>query len=463
MGELNFEDRMSDSDALMWSIEKDPMLRSTITAVLFLDRAPDPDHFRSLLERGTRVVPRMRQRVRHNPLSVAPPRWENDPHFDIGYHLRTVRAGSTQDRRAVLDLAEPMAMSGFDRARPLWEALVVEDLADGGAAVIMKIHHAITDGVGAVQIALVMFELERDASLASTPDAPDALVMSQFDRFIDAFQHEQRRTMGIAKRLPGETVSAIGSLVTDPVGTVRRVGEAVSSVARLVAPANVPLSPVLTGRSLSVLFDTFEGPLADAKAAARKAGGHLNDAFLAATAAGMRRYHDDLGHPVDHLRVSMPINLRGANDADATGNNFAPARFAMPVSLTDPVKAMAAIRDLVISQRGEPALAAVEPMARLLNRLPTSFTTGLFGAMLKGVDLVASNVPGAPIPIYTAGAEVLANYAFGPLVGAAVNITLLSYLGDLCIGINVDPAAVPDPEHFVACYRAGWNEILAVG
>jgi diacylglycerol O-acyltransferase len=219
---------------------------------------------------------------------------------------------------------------------------------------------------------------------------------------------------------------------------------------------------VLTGRSLSVHFDTVVLSLADAKAAARQAGGHLNDAFLAATAAGMRRYHDDLGHPVDHLRVSMPINLRAAGDTDATGNNFAPARFAIPISITDPIEAMGAMRDLVLSQRGEPALAAVEPMARLLNQLPTSVTTGLFGAMLKGVDLVASNVPGAPVPIYTAGAEVLANYAFGPLVGAAVNITLLSYLDELCIGINVDPGAVPDPEHFVACYRAGWDEILAI-
>src|SRR4051794_25819162 len=187
---------MSDSDALMWSIEKDPMLRSTITAVLLLDRAPDTARFRHLLDRGTRLVPRMRQRVRGNPLSVAPPRWEVDPNFDLDFHIRTVRAGTTRDLRAVLDLAEPIAMAGFDRARPLWEALVVEDVAiegrdEPGAAVIMKIHHAITDGVGAVQIAMVMFELEREASLGEMPDAPAVKVMSQLERFIDAFEHER--------------------------------------------------------------------------------------------------------------------------------------------------------------------------------------------------------------------------------------------------------------------------------
>src|SRR6478609_8368660 len=192
MGELRFEQRMTDSDALMGTIEKDPMLRSTITSVLVLDRAPDSDRFRTLIDRGTRLVPRMRQRVRGNPLSVAPPRWEVDPNFDLSYHLRWVGGTGDRDLRSVLDMAEPMAMQGFDRARPLWEMLVITDLADGGAALIMKIHHAITDGVGAVQIALVLFELEREAALADMPDAPEVAVMGQVGRFVDAFQHEQR-------------------------------------------------------------------------------------------------------------------------------------------------------------------------------------------------------------------------------------------------------------------------------
>ncbi len=463
MAGLRFEHRMSDSDALMWTIEKDPMLRSTITAVLVLDRAPDAAHLRHLLERGTRLVPRMRQRVRSNPLSVAPPRWEVDPHFDLDYHLRTVRAGGARDLRAVLDLAEPMAMQGFDRARPLWEMVVVEDLADGGAAVVMKIHHAITDGVGAVQIALVLFELTRDAPDADLPDAPVAAVMGQLQRFIDAFEHEGRRNLGIAKRLPDAAASAATSGVTDPVGTVRRFSETAASIARLAAPANVPLSPVMTGRSLSVHFDTVTVGLDEAKAAARAAGGRLNDAFLAATTAGLRRYHEALGQPVAALRISMPINLRDADEADATGNNFAPARFLIPTDLTDPVEAMGTMRTLVAEQRAEPALAVVEPLARILNRLPTSMATGLFGTMLKGVDLVASNVPGAPIELFTSGARVQSMFALGPMAGAAVNVTLLSYLGDLHIGINLDPAAVTDPELFVRCYREGWDEVLAAG
>jgi len=108
-------------------------------------------------------------------------------------------------------------------------------------------------------------------------------------------------------------------------------------------------------------------------------------------------------------------------------------------------------------------MALVDPMARLLNQLPTSVTTGVFGSMLKGVDLVTSNVPGAPIPIYIAGARIDAMFAFGPMTGAAANITLLSYRDDLLIGVNLDPAAVTDPGLFMTSLGAAWDEVLAVG
>ena len=232
-------------------------------------------------------------------------------------------------------------------------------------------------------------------------------------------------------------------------------------MARLAAPANVPLSPVMTQRSLSVHFDTVSLPLGDAKAAAKRAGGRLNDAFLAATAAGLRRYHEEVGAPVEALRISMPINLRAEDEGERTGNNFAPARFVLPVAETDPAAAMATMRELVAEQRAEPALAMVDPLARVLNRLPTSVATGLFGAMLRGIDVVASNVPGAPIELFTAGGRVEEMFALGPMAGAAVNLTLLSYLDTIHIGVNLDPAAVTDPERFVACYRAGWEEVLA--
>jgi WS/DGAT/MGAT family acyltransferase len=309
---------------------------------------------------------------------------------------------------------------------------------------------------------MVLFELEREAAPAELPDAPDAVVMGQIERFVDAFNHERRRGLGIAKRLPSVAVQAAGAAVSDPVSAARRLAETAASVARLGAPANVPLSPAMTRRSLSVHFDTVTLPLAEAKAAAKAAGGRLNDAFLAATAAGLRRYHEEVGSPAEHVRLSMPINIRDADDPEATGNHFAPARFPLPLSIADPREAMAAMRELVARQRAEPALALVDPLSTVLNRLPTSMTTSIFGAALRGVDVVASNVPGAPIELFTAGSRITSMFALGPMAGSAVNLTLLSYRDQIHIGVNLDPAAVPEPERFLACYRAGWDEVLAV-
>jgi WS/DGAT/MGAT family acyltransferase len=465
MAELRYESRMSDSDALMWTIEKDAMLRSTITAVAILDRTPDRDRLRQVFDRGSRLVPRLRQRVRANPLSIAPPRWEVDPHFDLDYHIRVVRAPEPGDLRSVLDLAQPIAMAGFDRARPLWEATLVEGLEDDKAALIVKIHHAVTDGVGSIKLALVLFDLERDTEIGEQPDPPEAQVLSQIGRWIDAMAHEQRRALGIARRsgatIVGSATRVAGDVVRDPLGSANRAKETVESVARLAAPATAPLSPLMTGRSLSVHFDTLVLPLAEAKAAAKAAGATLNDAFVAAVAGGFARYHEAMGIEADALRMTMPINVRSEDTEDLAGNAFVPARFPIPLDIDDPIERMRTLHTLVLGQRGEPSLGFVDPLAGVLRRLPTSLSTGVFGAMLKGVDLVTSNVPGAPIPSYSAGGLVEHMFAFGPLTGAAANITLLSHLDDIHLGINVDPAAVTDPDLLTASLAEAWADLEA--
>ncbi len=177
MAEIRFGNRMSDSDALMWRIEKDPQLRSTITAVCVFDREPDRDRVLERFERASRVIPRLRQRVVSAPLSPAPPRWVVDPDFDLRYHLRWVRAPGEGTLRDLLDLAEPLAMQGFDRARPLWEFTVVEGLAGGRSGLVQKVHHSVTDGVGGMELAASLLDLERDPeggppAAADAPEAP---------------------------------------------------------------------------------------------------------------------------------------------------------------------------------------------------------------------------------------------------------------------------------------------------
>ncbi|HZQ29270.1 MAG TPA: wax ester/triacylglycerol synthase domain-containing protein, partial [Acidimicrobiales bacterium] len=377
--DLRFEHRMSDMDALMWSIEKDPLLRSTITAVAVVDRSPDRDRLMDKLERGTHLIPRLRQRAMSAPFSVAPPAWVPDPNFDLRYHVRFVRATDDGSLRSLLDLATPIAMQGFDRARPLWEFTIVEGLADGRAALIQKVHHSVTDGVGGMKLALMLLDLEREPAPPTEP-LPSAAggvpAVSPWTLLRDGVAHERRRALGILKR----SAARATALAADPVGITASAAAGAASLARLLAPAFDPLSPIMKDRSLSVAFDTIAVSLPDMKAAAKRADGRLNDAFVAAVAGGLRRYHERHDAPVDALRMSMPISIRSADSEGLAGNQFVPARFAVPLTPEDPVERMALMRRLVGEQRDEPALAATEAIAGVLNRLPTALTTQLFGS-----------------------------------------------------------------------------------
>jgi diacylglycerol O-acyltransferase / wax synthase len=458
--EIEFEPRMSDSDALMWSIEKDPLLRSTITTVFVLDRSPDRSVFRRRMDRVTRLVPRLRQRVVGHPFSIAPPRWVVDPNFDLDYHLRWMRTIDEGTLREVFDIAEPIAMQGFDRARPLWEFTVVEGLADGRAAVIAKIHHSITDGVGGVKLMMELVDLERYPSVEpEMPPAPAAMPLSETRRVLDAMIYESGRQLHRTAKMAGGIVRNAGRLVTDPIGVGVDAIETALSVGRLVKPATEPLSPLMRKRSLSVRFDALQVDIERMKDAARLVSGKLNDAFVAGVAGGFRRYHAKHGVEVPHLRMTMPINVRTVATANKAGNQFVPARFAVPVGVDDPIKAMNEIRGLVEHTRAEPALSLTEDVASVLNRLPTSASTGVFGAMLKGVDFITTNVPGAPMPVFLSGSQLVEHYAFGPMTGSAANIALLSYAGRCHIGVNVDPAAIPDADAFVACLQDSFDEV----
>ncbi len=247
--------------------------------------------------------------------------------------------------------------------------------------------------------------------------------------------------------------------VGDPVGMVTRSLRLAGSTARLVAPATSPLSPLMADRSLSVHFAVLTFDLDQLKAASKIVGGKLNDAFVAAVLGGLDRYHRHHQTVAPHLRMTMPINIRASDTEQTAGNYFVPARFCVPADILDPIARMTAVRELVEHERGEPALALTEPIAGILNRLPTSASTAVFGAMLKGTDFITSNVPGAPFPVYIAGARAEAQYPFGPMTGAATSVVLLSYLDRVHIGVNMDPAAIPDAEVYVGCLRDSFDEI----
>jgi len=445
---------LSPTDTLLLRLERSPMLRSTIVQVALLEHAPDPVRFRAKVLAGVARVPRINWVPFRPSVPGAVPVWRTAADFDIDYHVQYTRLREPAGMRQLLDYASHLAMRPFDPARPLWESHIVEGLADGRAAAIQKIHHSIGDGIGLLDIALMFLDLERDPPVQPTAPPPTA---EDAGSVLDALTGGLRADAGVLASLIRSAPGATARAGRHPVDAFTSLAGVARSLARVAAPGGGPLSPLMQARSLSTRFDAIVLPIDEMKAAALRVGAKLNTAFMAGVAGGMARYHAHHGVIVPALRVAMPISTRGR--ADGLGNHFAPARFTLPIDVDDPIARMELVRDVTAAQRGEHALPFASPIARVLNSLPSAFVVPVVSHVMRGIDVVTSNVPGSPIPVYIAGARSLQNFGYSPRAGAAVNVTMISHMDELHVGISSDPAAVPDPDTLVACLQDAFDEI----
>ncbi len=450
---------MRDSDAFSWYMEDDPLLRSTVVSVFVLERAPDWPRLEERLERASRQTPGLRHKVVEAPMRLATPRWVVDPDFDLSWHVRRFQVAPPRDLASVLDHARRMGMAGFDRDRPLWEYTFLEGLDDGRCAVVMKLHHSLTDGVGGMELARLLFDVEPDpGDLGPMPPAPSGEHLGTVELARDALAYDWSRLFDFARHRLGAAPGDLAQVLRHPVTTAGDLLETARSVGRTVEPANDTLSPVMTERHLSWHYDVVELPLDELRAAAKSVGCSLNDGFLAGIGGGLHRYHERHGADVDELRLTMPISIRKADDPIG-GNRITLQRFRVPIGVEDPVARMQAVHERCASVRSEKSLPLTNAIAGTLNLLPR----GVVGGMLKHVDFLASNVPGIPVPLYLGGACVERFYPFGPTIGAALNVTLLSYCGTCFVGVNCDSGAVPDPDQLMDDLRVGFDDVLAVG
>ena len=449
MDDRAFPSRLSASDSLMWRIESDPVLRSPILVVGLLDRSPPPDRLEAAVERAATALPRLRQRIVPPPLGVGRPRWEDAGEPSLAHHVRRVRAPG-DDLDSVLEVAQPDAVAAFDPARPPWTLTIVDGLAGGRAAFVLRFHHTITDGVGGIEIAHHLFDGSRNPRGAATAPGTPANGSTAGD---PPLQPE----VGGAARLVRAAVDAArrpGDILATPV----RIGR---SAARLVSPSGGG-SPELAGRSLDRWLAATERPLERVRAAARATGGTVNDVLLAAVAGALSSYHRQQGRPVPAVRVTMPISIRRPHDP-VGGNRFVPARFTLPIDDPDPRARVQIAGAIVRGWRAEPALGATDLIAASLNLLPRPLVTRLFRDMLRSIDVDVVDVPGLDRPAYLGGARLDRLWAFAPPTGAALSIALVSHGATACVGLACDRLAVTDPELMAACLDRGLDELIALG
>ncbi len=399
------------------------------------------DHIRSRLH----LLPPFTRRLVEVPFQLHHPVWVNDPNFDLDYHVRRVAAPSPGGRRELGEIAGQIASIPLDRTRPLWEVWVVEGLKHDRIGFIAKVHHSAIDGASGAEIMTALYDLEPTPPPAEFEEVPPEHVPSDAELVSYAVASRFRR-VGNLPQLVTRTLMGVNNVVrnrTDPEGKVGAVP--------LTAP-RTPWSHAITSHR-SVSFARIS--LDEAKAVKDAFGVKMNDVVLAVVAGALRGYleeHD--AQPADPLMAVVPVSVRTDEEVGSNGNRVSAMFTSLATNIDDPVERLHAIAAGTVGAKTEHNAVG----ARMLTdwgefAAPRTFALAsrLYSSM-KLADrhrpihnLVISNVPGPPFPLYLAGAELVAAYPMGPIhEGAGLNATVLSYRYSIDFGFMACPELVPD-------------------
>jgi diacylglycerol O-acyltransferase len=451
---------LSEAEALMWRAEADPMLSSVVGVLAVLDRPPDHDALRRRLAAGIASHPHLAARVLDRPLE--PLRWAPVRSLDLAHHLGHERLPAGSEDRALLDLACRLTAEPMDRSRPLWRMWTVSGLRRGRGALIWQLHHALTDGQGALGLAELFVDLERRPAVVPELDPADLdeVLARRADAAAAGSARLLRRAvgepLGIARRIAGDVLLA----GADPRWARERVGEATGDLRRVGRQLGGGAGSELwrersTGRHLSVV----RLPIASVRRTARALGGSVNDVFVGTVVHAAAEVHRAAGRPLDRLAVSFIVSTRtpGADGRNA----FVPVRMSVPMGGLDALgRFRATLTALGEARPGATDGGVVGVLTSLAAALPSPVVTRAVRSQAAALDLATSCLRGPELPLFVAGARVGWVVPIGPVAGTPANITALTYNTELAIGVHADPAAVADPGALTAAIEAAYCDLV---
>jgi WS/DGAT/MGAT family acyltransferase len=458
-------DLLSPMEAIMWRVGQDATLRMTVGTLLVLDRAPTVDAVAQRLALATEHAPRLRRRPEDGTAVRSRPAWVDDEDPEPHHHLRSLSVAEPGTMRQVLDLVGLLESIPFDPAWSPWDVTLIDGLEGGRAALYLRAHHVITDGIGGIRLlGLLLDEPEwphvprpTKTPVKRTPAEPT----NDGDR--------QAGTLTITVDLPRAVRRVMNSINAardvDPVDSVVRAIQGAlglaNSVSRQLMVTGGPLSSLPESRSLLSRFELIS--VEGARGAALALGGSRNDLLVAAAAAGLGAYHAKLGQPVPQLRVATPT-IQHRNH-EAGGNWFAPARLEVPTGSGQPGPQFGIVVERLAQARKEPALQVASRVAQTLGRLPSRMLLPALHAQADSVDFAATALPGLPGTRHLCGSVIEGSYPLGPRLGCPMNVTAFGNEDRLDIGVAIDPSAITEPEYLIECltrsfdgYRAASRE-----
>jgi WS/DGAT/MGAT family acyltransferase len=455
-------DRLTGLDASFLHLEDDSA-HMHVGAVMIFEGAP-PEHedvvegIRSRLH----LVPRYRQRLAFVPLGQGRPRWVDDPHFNLNYHVRHTALPEPGTEDQLKRLAGRVFSQRLDRDKPLWEMWVVEGL-DGGDrfAVLSKTHHALVDGVSGIDIMSILFD---------TKPQPDAPPPAEEKRWLPAPTPSRAQLLAEAlferATVPAEIARGARALVRGP----RRIaGAALGSAAGVGSMVRAGLSP-----APKTPYNERIGPhrrftwvrmqLADVKAIKNSLGGTVNDVMLATVAGALGRHLRRRGVDVRglELKAMVPVSVRSEEARGALGNQVAAMMAPLPVGLEDPVERMERISDSMAHLKSGGQAVGAQVLTELTGFAPPNIMSqaARVVARQRMFNLVVTNVPGPQFALYMMGRKLEGLFPMVPLApNQALGIAIMSYDGTINFGLVGDFDLMADLEDLADDLHASLAEL----
>jgi len=466
--------QLNGIDASFLNMET-PSQQGHVGGVVIVDLSTAPpgwgfETLRHLIEERLHLLPPFRRRLLTVPLEVDHPYWIDDPHFDLSFHLRHIAVPPPGGPAELADLVARIHERPLDRTRPLWEMYLIEGLADGRAATYTKLHHAAIDGISGAEILTILLDTDPEGRDIEPPDAPweadsipSPLSMLVRSATRVAFSPLRAARIGyeLVRSIPGlAPLEALPALV----GLGGNRDDVISRPA-LVAPRSLLNRPITPHRRWAYR----DISLSAVKRIKNAAGATVNDVLICASAGAVRHWmldHDDL--PARSLQALIPISIRTAGEEGELGNKVSGMIAPIGTHIDDAVERLEFVHHTMDiakeMHQATPAtllqdFAQFAPPAIAARAAQLVFRNGRAGRFTP-FNLVISNIPGPRFPLYLAGARLEGHYPVSAITdGAALNITLHSYLDNLCFGVVADRDLVPDVWHLLDLIEAEIAEL----
>jgi WS/DGAT/MGAT family acyltransferase len=452
---------LSPADRSTLAAEQGPV-NMAVGGVLLFDAHPGlaREAIVGRLTERLHLAPRLRQRLQAPALGLANPVWADDRDFDPDWHVRHTSLSPPGDDEQLGALVARELSRRLDRSRPLWEITVVDGLSGGRGAVLVKLHHALVDGMAALALGMTLLDPAPEPLPVPPADAewtPEPFALRGYVARLAA------TPLGQAQRM---MVDGLGrALAPDPrraAGDVRRATELLAELARNRPQA--PMTPLNRVISSNRDFAFVSAALADVKRAARAAQATVNDVVLTAVTGMLRRYLDHSDGSARPVAL-VPVSVRRRDERGELGNRISTVLVELPVSVQDPGQRLVAVRERMDALKESTAVRAGALMVGAAGAAPPLVSAMLARALsgVRAFNLVVSNVPGPQQPLYLNGARVLECYPAVPLNPAnqGLSVGILSYDGGVFFGLLADRALDPPLTMATTGLRASLDELLA--